>query len=48
MGKRRRVRIRPEPMVVFVRRYIAVISVVTFREAVKYLPEPEQSELRAA
>ena len=41
-------RVRPDPVVTFVRRHIAVISGVTFREAVKYLPEPEQSELRAA
>jgi len=41
-------RIRPESVSEFVRRHMQVISGVTFREAVKYLPEPEQSELRAA
>jgi len=41
-------RIRPQPVAEYVRRHMPVISGVTFREAVKYLPEPEQSELRAA
>ena len=39
--------VRPEPVAEYVRRHMAVISGVTFREAVKYLPEPEQGELRA-
>ena len=41
-------RIRPDPVAAFVRRHMPVISGTTFREAVKYLPEPEQSEVRAA
>ncbi|MDA1279153.1 MAG: DNA alkylation repair protein [Chloroflexi bacterium] len=41
-------KVRPKPVGEYVRRHIAVMSGVTFREAVKYLPEPEQSELRAA
>jgi 3-methyladenine DNA glycosylase AlkD len=41
-------RIRPEAVAEYVRRQMPVISGVTFREAVKYLPEPEQSELRTA
>jgi 3-methyladenine DNA glycosylase AlkD len=41
-------KVRPEPVAEYVRRHMAVISGVTFREAVKYLPEPEQGELRAA
>jgi 3-methyladenine DNA glycosylase AlkD len=41
-------RVRPEPVAEYVRRHMPVISGVTFREAVKYLPEPEQGELRAA
>lgn len=41
-------KIRPDPVAEYVRRHMPVISGVTFREAVKYLPEPEQSELRAA
>ncbi|MBT4125601.1 MAG: hypothetical protein HOJ22_10040 [Chloroflexi bacterium] len=41
-------KIRSEPVAAYVRRHMSVISGVTFREAVKYLPEPEQSELRAA
>jgi 3-methyladenine DNA glycosylase AlkD len=41
-------KVRPDPVAAYVRRHIPVISGVTFREAVKYLPEPEQAELRAA
>ncbi len=41
-------RVRPEPVAEFVHRHISVISGVTFREAVKYLPEPEQTELKEA
>lgn len=41
-------KLRPEPVAEYVRRHILVISGVTFREAVKYLPEPAQGELRAA
>lgn len=39
---------RPEPVAAYVRRHMAVISGVTFREAVKYLPENTQAELRMA
>lgn len=41
-------KVRPEQVASYVRRHISVISGVTFREAVKYLPDPDQSELRAA
>ncbi|MBC8453185.1 MAG: DNA alkylation repair protein [Chloroflexi bacterium] len=41
-------KVRPDPVAAYVRRHMKVISGVTFREAVKYLPELEQSELRAA
>lgn len=41
-------KVRPEPVAEYVRRHMTVISGVTFREAVKYLPEAQQSELRAA
>lgn len=41
-------RIRPKAVAEYVRRHMPVISGVTFREAVKYLPEPAQGELRAA
>ena len=39
-------KVRPEPVAAYVDRHIGVISGVTFREAVKYLPEPQQTELR--
>jgi 3-methyladenine DNA glycosylase AlkD len=39
---------RSEPVSEYVRRYEPVISGVTFREAVKYLVEPERTELRTA
>ena len=39
---------RPDPVAEYVERHMPVISGVTFREAVKYLPEPKQGELRAA
>jgi 3-methyladenine DNA glycosylase AlkD len=41
-------KVRPEPVSEFVSRHVDVISGVSFREAVKYLPEPEKSELWAA
>jgi 3-methyladenine DNA glycosylase AlkD len=41
-------KVRPEPVAAYVRRHMPVISGVTFREAVKYLPEPVRTELRAA
>ena len=41
-------KVRPDPVAEYVRRHMPVISGVTFREAVKYLPEPEHTELRAA
>ena len=40
-------KVRPEQVAVYVRHHMPVISGVTFREAVKYLPEPVCSELRA-
>jgi 3-methyladenine DNA glycosylase AlkD len=41
-------KIRPQHVNEFVRRHMPVISGVTFREAVKYLPELERTELRTA
>lgn len=39
-------KVRPDPVAEYVRRHLPVISGVTFREAVKYLPEPDRTELR--
>ena len=41
-------KVRPEAVADYVQRHIPVISGVTFREAVKYLPEPDRTELRVA
>ncbi len=40
-------KVRPAPVAEYVRRNLPVISGVTFREAVKYLPEPDRTKLRA-
>ena len=41
-------KVRPKPVSDYILRHVSVDSGATFREAVKYLPEPDQSQLRAA